>query len=105
MPNLGGTSLKRDKHYDQIAFTGPANETHMLNHGVIDWQQAVFTEDDADKYRPIAEEMRGKPYTNWKKQFRSWTTHEMSDHLPIWIEIAVDYSNDYLRRIAEMEPS
>ena len=37
-------------------------------------------------------------YANWDRSYKGWTTYEMSDHLPIWIELEVDYSDDYLRR-------
>ena len=40
----------------------------------------------------------GEPYANWNRSYKGWTTYEMSDHLPIWIELEVDYSDDYLRR-------
>jgi hypothetical protein len=25
-------------------------------------------------------------------------THQMSDHLPIWVDLEIDYSDDYLKR-------
>ena len=104
-PDLGPTSLTGTKHYDQIAFAGPANESHRLNGGVIKWQEAVFRDDEAHHYDLIARDMRegadkGKPYANWTTSYKSWRTHEMSDHLPIWIELEVDYSNAYLLDIA-----
>ena len=108
VPNIGPTSVKGSKHYDQIAFTGPANETHMLNHGVVRFEEAVFKTTEAPDYEQIAKDIReapdtGKPYSNWEKKFTDWRTHEMSDHLPIWIELEVDYSNEYLRTISQME--
>lgn len=105
VPDLGPTSLTGTKHYDQIAFTGPANETQMRESGVIQWQEAVFTEDEVADYEEIAIQIRtgngaGQPYSDWQKEFKSWRTHEMSDHLPVWIEIETDYSNEYLLSIA-----
>ena len=38
----------------------------------------------------------GEAYSDWAREYSSWRTHEMSDHLPIWIELKVDYSNEYL---------
>jgi hypothetical protein len=38
------------------------------------------------------------PYADWSKSYKNWTTFEMSDHLPIWMELEIDYSDDYLRR-------
>lgn len=106
VPDLGPTSLTGTKHYDQIAFSGQGKATRMLNQGVINWQDAVFTDAEAADYEQVAMNIRtapntGQPYANWASEYRSWRTHEMSDHLPIWIELEVDYSNTYLRDISE----
>ena len=103
--DLGPTSLSGTKHYDQIAFAGPDDESRRLGGGVIKWQDAVFRDDEAAAYELTARDMRegankGKPYANWAREYGSWRTHEMSDHLPIWIELEVDYSNAYLLDIA-----
>jgi len=102
------------------------NKTRLLRHGTFDWRHSVFgphpsqdapalTAEDlaAGKYRPTAKETlnhyeqkvinirknHGKaPYANWPKSYKNWTTYEMSDHLPIWMELEIDYSDDYLRR-------
>ncbi len=101
-------------------------KTRLLRHGKFDWRHAVFgphpkvaateltAKDKADgKGRPTAEAIlehyekivekiriaHGKaPYTNWSKSYKNWATYEMSDHLPIWMELEIDYSDDYLRR-------
>lgn len=107
VPNMGTTSLTGTKHYDQIAFTGPVNETHMLAKGAIQWHKAVFVEEEFTDYEQIAMDIRdkpntGKPYSDWPSEYKTWRTHEMSDHLPIWIELEVDYSDDYLEKISHM---
>jgi endonuclease/exonuclease/phosphatase family metal-dependent hydrolase len=122
VPDLGPTSLTGTKHYDQIAFSGLQDKTEMLNRGVIHWQEAVFTDAEMEAYRDIAKAIRrrrksgegfwdfhtsiqralaagedvGEAYSDWEGEYSSWRTHEMSDHLPIWIELKVDYSNEYL---------
>jgi len=36
-----------------------------------------------------------------EKAHREWRTYKRSDHIPIWVALAVDFSDDYLaRRIA-----
>lgn len=100
-------------------------KTRLLRHGKFDWRHAVFgphpqedppelTEQDIkegksrltkqqflDHYEKIVEEMRKEeekePYANWPRSYKNWTTFEMSDHLPIWVELEIDYSDDYLR--------
>lgn len=101
-------------------------KTRLLRHGTFDWRHAVFgphpkvapppltaedianglsrpsKQDFLDHYEKIVEKIRednGKnPYANWSKAYKNWTTFEMSDHLPIWMELEIDYSEDYLRR-------
>ncbi len=101
-------------------------KTRLLRHGKFDWRHAVFGPhpDDAppplspediasgksrlslneylNHYEPIVEEIRKTnkkdPFKDWTKSYRRWTTDEMSDHLPIWIELEIDYSDDYLRQ-------
>jgi endonuclease/exonuclease/phosphatase family metal-dependent hydrolase len=98
VPLFGRTNLaKVEKHFDQIAFTLEGIETDFIRHGVIDWRDSVFKDSDIDFYEPIAiKQRRGKPYADWSKQYSKWTTNEMSDHLPIWLELRVDYSDKYL---------
>jgi len=102
------------------------NKTRLLRHGVFDWRHAVFgphpkektpdlseqdiaegksrlTRNDqlahyGDKVAKIREQHGKKPYSDWSRSYKNWTTFEMSDHLPIWMELEVDYSDDYLRR-------
>lgn len=104
-------------------------KTKLIRNGKFDWRHAVFgphptinpTEfTDKEKsegksrltlaeylnhYEPIVKQKRKvnnkKPYKNWKKSYRRWTTDEMSDHLPIWIELEVDYSDDYLKKFID----
>ena len=72
---------------------------------MICWHEAVFTEAEMPDYEEIAKTIRsapdtGEPYADWPGTYGDWRTHEMSDHLPVWIELEVDYSNAYLADIA-----
>lgn len=97
VPLFGRTNLgKIEKHYDQIAFTLDGFETDFIRHGSLDWRNTVYKNSDKQHYEPVAIEQRGEAYADWDSQYVKWTTHEMSDHLPIWIEIQVDYSDRYL---------
>ena len=98
VPLFGPTNLGGTKHFDQIAFTQEDVKTRLIRKGSFDWRSAVFRTEDAAHYQPHAEAMRGAPYANWASSYKNWTSFEMSDHLPIWIEIEVDYSDDYLRK-------
>jgi len=54
------------------------------------------------RYEPLIQGHRQRqgraPYTNFQGDYQAKTTYEMSDHLPIWVEAEVDYSDDYLRQ-------
>lgn len=105
VPLFGPTNLGGDKHYDQITFIGPQEKARLLRHGAFDWRNAVYRPDQQDAYEATAMAIRegrdqGKPYSNWAREYPKWCTHEMSDHLPIWIEIEVDYSDEYLAKIS-----
>ncbi|WP_283708453.1 endonuclease/exonuclease/phosphatase family protein [Marinicella marina] len=55
-----------------------------------------------DHYEPVVNKLRvnyGKnAYADFSKSYKTWTTYEMSDHLPIWMELEIDYSDDYLSK-------
>lgn len=123
VPEFPVTNLKGDKHYDQIAFTvmgddGP--KTELFRHGAFDWRGALFgpwkgaqppkvlpnarrlsDEDMFAHYTQIYLAKRAyekkEPYKDWPGEYRDWTSYEMSDHLPVWVEIRTDYSDAYLK--------
>lgn len=107
VPDVGPTNLPLTKVFDHIALTGPEDMTQFVRAATFDWRRSVFRNDQAEAYRPIAHEMalannRAAPGDDWAEKFSSWTTNEMSDHLPVWIEILTDFSDDYLRRTTEL---
>jgi endonuclease/exonuclease/phosphatase family metal-dependent hydrolase len=101
VPLFGATNLGGTKFYDQIAFTSDEVRTNFVNSGTVDWRKDVFGKDDKDHYETLIQAERveeGKePYGNWDTAYQNFfASFEMSDHLPIWIEIKTDYSDDYL---------
>ena len=101
-------------------------KTRLIRHGTFDWRHAVFgphpleptpefshedhqqgksrinANDYLNHYETMVQDLRvkhgKKPYKDFSKSYKQWATWEMSDHLPIWMELEVDYSDDYLRR-------
>jgi endonuclease/exonuclease/phosphatase family metal-dependent hydrolase len=114
---IPGSNVSRDKKYDQIAYRArPARFQATDQAGVFDYYKYVFTDDDASVYRPDidayinSQQAAGKkspkrPSTvvAAKTQFRTWRTYQMSDHLPLWAEFRVDFSDEYLRKILGSE--
>lgn len=110
VPLFGATNLGGNKHYDQITFTGPQRKARLLRHGTFDWRASVYRPDQQEAFEATAMAIRegqdrGQPYADWAAYYPEWCTHEMSDHLPVWIEIEVDYSDEYLGKIAEAQPT
>lgn len=102
VPLFGETNQKGDKHFDQIAFTSEGVKTNFLRHDSFDWRCAVFKKDEIKHYKKIAEDKADRTYLKWHTDnysggtYNWWTTTEMSDHLPIWIELKTDFSDKYL---------
>jgi endonuclease/exonuclease/phosphatase family metal-dependent hydrolase len=99
-PNLLnlGSNVKKDKHFDQIAFIAPDLKDKLVdcNAGVFDFYQYVYRDEDAELYSSdMPETKSGKP-----TRYTDWRTYQMSDHLPMWIEFRVDFSREYLNDIA-----
>lgn len=100
------TNMNRTKHYDQIALLVREDElelgTSKHNAGVLNYYKAVFTEDEAEGYYPL-----GKANGKWpdseperKSYFaKDWRTWQMSDHLPLFVELRIDFTEKYLQRI------
>jgi hypothetical protein len=72
--------------------------------GVLDFFESVYREEDHAAYAsqmPASYETKsdGTPRTDAEKQkyFKTyWRTYQMSDHLPMWVDLLIDYTDDYL---------
>ena len=85
----------------RFQFTGKA--------GVFNYYQVVFTEEDEPVYSDALQKLidfkaKNKPAKVAKKtkktpaipKFGQWRTFQMSDHLPLWVELRTDFSKEYL---------
>jgi exonuclease III len=102
------SSLARVMHYDQIAFKLKLQPNMTVfsekdqHAGAFDFTQSVYREEDLDIYREYfdAKYTDGKTEKQIKNYYMSkWRTFQMSDHLPLWIELRVDFSDQYLKKI------
>lgn len=103
-PIMGAyTNAKLNRSYDQIAFhTDPDRLTWTENAGVLDYFQTVFTEADHPAIYDGFLKADGLPPSNPASYYSTyWRTHQMSDHLPLWCELRIDYSDEYLQRKLE----
>ncbi|MCK5342263.1 MAG: endonuclease/exonuclease/phosphatase, partial [Candidatus Heimdallarchaeota archaeon] len=101
------SNAKKNRHYDQIAFRTRADRLAMTGAaGVFDYYQVVFRDTVEDKatymeYMPDFDvKKNGQPRSERSKKnyYQTyWRTHQMSDHLPMWVELKIDYSDEYLQ--------
>ncbi len=98
LQTVPGSNVAQDKHYDQIAFkvrdlqlagTGKA--------GVLDYYRSVYRLADEAAYAAEMGPAYSKP-DGGAKFYNEWRTYRMSDHLPMWVELRVDFGEDYLRQ-------
>jgi endonuclease/exonuclease/phosphatase family metal-dependent hydrolase len=101
--DLGGT-----KHYDQIAFNLKLDATMTVfsekeqEAGAFNFTKSIYTPQDLAIYRKYFPEqvVQGKTDKEVEKYYLStWRTFQISDHLPLWVELKIDFSNQYLERI------
>jgi hypothetical protein len=100
-----GSNLKKDKYYDQIVYKEGRNKIKFSGKaGVFDFFETVYSETEiALYYEDFVSLMKknGKNYDDksYEKSFNEWKTYQMSDHLPLWVEFDINYSDDYLAKL------
>jgi endonuclease/exonuclease/phosphatase family metal-dependent hydrolase len=88
-----GSNALKNKFYDQIAVKTNYNNFEATDKaGIFDLYDVVYRNDEVDLY---AEELGEK--AGDKKYFDMWRTFQMSDHLPMWVEIKIDHTDSYLK--------
>lgn len=103
LQNLPSNAL-RNKFYDQIAFKVRANEFETTGKaGVFNYYDVVFTDEDESTYASLMGEAyttteKGTPRKDKTLYYKTyWRTFQMSDHLPMWVEIKIDHTDAYLQ--------
>ncbi len=97
------TNVPQNRFYDQIAFRGdvPLND---ISGGVFNFYEHVYKSEDHAFYADQMPETYHEKETDEEKEhyFRTyWRTHQMSDHLPMWVELKIDFSIDYLNQFID----
>ncbi len=114
------TNVAKSRNYDQIAFKTRRNRLQRgpskPNAGAFDFFQSVFLKKDWKAYYEAAA-ATGRPMTSWDKTmnwpdndrvltrreyFQQWRTWQMSDHMPLWLELKINFTDEYLERLAKM---
>jgi hypothetical protein len=103
LKRIPGSNVKKDKFYDQIAiWEGNSKRrmtyTHIIPYraGVFDFFDVVYRKDEVNTYQSFMQ----KPGSDEKySNYLTWRTYQMSDHLPQWVELHIDFSQDYLSEL------
>ncbi len=118
------TNVIKTKAYDQIAFHVDEDKLPKPRGGTFDFFDSVFRDDETDLYYQIAGKL-GRPLDPWDttafwtdrdlpreeqriltrpEYYRSWRTWQMSDHMPLWAELKIDFTDQYLERTKTWSP-
>ena len=84
------TNANQDKSFDQIAFLACDVDWQMdvMKSGTFPFYKYVYRDSEWDTYLPHGTE----------KEYKQWRTFQMSDHLPLWVELQVDFGTEYLKK-------
>jgi hypothetical protein len=102
------TDLGKKKFYDQIAFNLKIDPNMIVfsegeqRAGAFDYTETIYPPQDVSIYQGFFDEkyVNGKTAKQIENYYLStWRTYQMSDHLPLWIELQIDFSNQYLKRL------
>ena len=104
-PELFPSNILGTKYYDQIAFRTRKDEVTFLSAGAFNFTDTLFKREHYDHYAPILPARHrdlkhdGSPKDTGKDKdyfHKRWMTWQMSDHLPLWVELAIDFSDEHL---------
>lgn len=120
VPAEHATSISQKQFYDQIAFKISKGELRQgpsePNAGAFKFFNSVFRPGEWEKYYQIAA-ATGRPMDTWdntrnwpkndrfltrKEYFKQWRTWQMSDHYPLWVELEIDFSDEYLKYLSKL---
>ena len=112
------SNISKSKHYDQIAFNIKLEPSMNLfdkknqKAGAFDFTESVYKAEDLNIYKKYfspnalvtkdskTKETRDKNEKELEQYYMSkYRTFEMSDHLPLWVELKIDFSNQYLEKL------
>ncbi len=96
--NLLGTNVKRDKIYDQILYYNKFKDVTFKNAGIFDFYNTIF-----NSFGNYAERIAKHNPAVTEKKFNDFRTYQMSDHLPMWVEMDTDHTVQYLNLLKKQE--
>jgi hypothetical protein len=99
-----------DHFYDQIAVRVKDKNFKVVGGGLVDIYADVFRDEDRKIYVasvPKKDDENNEEFraTTPEALYRKWRTWQMSDHSPLWIEIATDFADHYIAELIETGPN
>ncbi len=95
----------KNREYDQVAFHDRKNKFETTGKaGVFDFYDTVYTAVDEAIYIPdmgtaYHTTAKGTPRSDKSAYYKTyWRTHQMSDHLPKWVELKIDFTETFLQK-------
>ncbi len=103
LQEIPGSNALKNKHYDQIAFITPdQKQLEFCEAGIFDYFEYVYRTEDQQLYTGKFPDVTVRPDELDSKgslnKYKTWRTFQMSDHLPMWIELKIDFGIEYLKR-------
>lgn len=98
---LPGSNVSQNKIYDQILYYNKFKDITFKNAGIFNFYQTVF--DKFDDYQERIKKHTGAASLT-EDEFDEIKTYQMSDHLPLWVEMNTDHTENYLNMISKKTP-
>jgi exonuclease III len=108
---LAGSNLGQDKYFDQIAFHDPGKKLRTSSRaGVFNFTSTIYGDGEAEaKFHAKAmERSAAAQFAKAKDKaafYKKWRTFQISDHLPLWVELKTDFANAYLASVLRRKPA
>ncbi len=107
LQTIPGSNVPKNKHYDQIALRDPQERHGRFETtgraGVFDVFELVYRLQDEPCYAAemgpaYLQTKDGRARTEVERHgyYRDWRTYQVSDHLPMWLELRTDYHEEQL---------
>jgi len=104
LQSIPGSNVAKDRKYDQIAIRPQRFRFDRTGRaGVLDPYESVYRTEDEPTYAKIigpayGTKKDGTPRTAAQSRtyYRAWRTFQLSDHLPMWLEVRIDYADAFL---------
>lgn len=107
---LHPTDIKKSKHYDQIAFNVKEDVNMLIfkknqqdqKAGTFAFFDTIYKDTDALIYKDKLPKKQTENKTDEQiaKYFKTYyRTFQLSDHQPLWVELRIDFSDEYLHSL------